>query len=360
MNNFEIDYYNVLDVPRNATKEDILKNYRKLATKLFPFRDVDHTPKNYKNTSSHMTGLPLGRQWEYINMACDILGDDLRRSIYDRFGESGLLNGTYLTDGYFPPYQYHGNHMKVYHNVFGSYSPFSQIIDAIASPLPPLHGNKLNGIANKTKDPPIFKRIPIELEDVYNGCVKLMHVWREDFVDENCLRTEKRRKTLTLNIPPGVTAGTSFCFKEEGDRGPTKIPADIIFVVEDVPHILFKRAKQHDIVYVLNISLCQALTGFQFNVKTLDKRDLNISISEVVYPGFVKIIPGEGLPKCTSIGISDADATDVKRCGDLIIEFRIIFPEYLSKDMKELTRKFFAELTIKENEDKINNSTCNN
>ncbi|XP_061389128.1 dnaJ homolog subfamily B member 13 [Musca vetustissima] len=365
MNTFEVDYYNVLNVSRNATKEDILKSYRNLAIKLFPLRDAqnirDVCGKDHENIFTHMSPLPLSRQWKYINMACDILGDDLRRSIYDRFGESGLLQGIYLPDGYFPPYQYHGNHMKVYHTIFGSYSPYSHIIDAIVSPTPPQFGKNANGIGSKIKDPPIFKQILVELEDVFNGCVKLMHVWREEFVDKNKFRTEKRRKTLTLSIPPGVTAGTRFCFYEEGDRAPTKIPADIIFIVEDMPHKHFKRINQHDIIYVHEINLCQALTGFQFIVQTLDKRDLKISISDVVYPGFLKRVIGEGLPKCNALDISGTAApcnSVTKDYGNLIIEFKIIFPSYLTKEMKQLTRNYFAELSIKENEESSKNSTC--
>ncbi|XP_058978789.1 dnaJ homolog subfamily B member 13-like isoform X2 [Musca domestica] len=354
----ELDYYNVLNIPRNATKEDILKSYRKLAIKLFPYRDSqlirDISGKDTDHISTHMSPLPIYRQWEYINMACDILGHDFRRSIYDRFGESALLKGIRLKDGYFPPYQYHGNHMKVYHDIFGKYSPYSDIIDSILVSSTPLIDNKTNGIGYRAKDPPIIKQIPLELEDVYFGCVKLMHVWREELVNAKDFRTEKLKKSLTLNIPPGVTAGTRFCFDEEGDRGPNKIPADIIFIVADAPHRRFQRRNQHDLIYVHEINLCQALTGFQFLVRTVDKRDLKISISEVVNPGFVKIVNGEGLPKCKSLDIVEARVpcrVAPKEHGDLIIEFKI----YLTKEMKQLARRFFTELSSDESKETSKN-----
>uniref|UniRef100_A0A1I8M8T1 Chaperone DnaJ C-terminal domain-containing protein n=1 Tax=Musca domestica TaxID=7370 RepID=A0A1I8M8T1_MUSDO len=110
----------------------------------------------------------------------------------------------------------------------------------------------------------------------------------------------------------------------------------------------FQRRNQHDLIYVHEINLCQALTGFQFLVRTVDKRDLKISISEVVNPGFVKIVNGEGLPKCKSLDIVEARVpcrVEPKEHGDLIIEFKIVFPVYLTKEMKQLARRFFTELS---------------
>ncbi|XP_075167529.1 dnaJ homolog subfamily B member 13 isoform X2 [Haematobia irritans] len=344
----ELDYYNILNVSRNATKEEILLSYRKLAVKLCPYRDIRHE-RDFGaiiqgDQMTHMSPIPLARQWEYINMACDILSNDLRRAIYDRFGEAGLLKGMSLPNGFFPPYQYHGDHMKVYHDVFGSFSPYANVIDSTLGVSLPLYNNSNYGIGVKSKNPPVFKCIALDLEDVYHGCVKLMQVWRQEILDGNEFRMEKRKRTLSLKIPAGVTAGTRFSFNEEGDQHPTKIPSDIIFIVEDKPHKTFKRINQHDLSYSQDINLCQALTGFHFNVITLDKRHLHISISDVVQPGFKKVIPGEGLPKCNDTDGMPLEQGLSKQFGDLIIEFRVKFPQYLTKDMKHLTRNYFAEL----------------
>lgn len=350
MNICELDYYTILNVPRSASKGEITLAYRKLAIRLCPFRDAKHerdfVPLSQENQLTHMSPLSLNRQWNYINMAYDVLGNDLYREIYDRYGEAGLFQGIMLPNGYFPPYQYHGDHMKVYHNVFGSYSPYANIIDALTNP-PPLYTNKDTGIGIRTKDAPVEKTIGLELEEVYNGCVKLMHVWRQEFVDKEETRTEKRKKTLTLNIDVGVTAGTRYCFKEEGDRSPTKIPADIIFIVEDKPHCFFKRTNLHDLVYTYEIDLCQALTGFQFVINTLDRRQLKVSINDVVTPEYRKILPGEGLPKCQAKDIAKALKPlgfQNKEYGDLIIEFKTTFPNYLTREMKTNVRIFFADL----------------
>lgn len=215
--------------------------------------------------------------------------------------------------------------MKVYHNVFGTYSPYCDLIDAVVGKSPPLYCNKETGVGVKTKDSPVIKRIYLELEDIYTGCTKLMHVWRQEFINGDELRTKKRKKTLNLNIPPGVKSGTQFCFMEEGDRFPSKIPSDIIFVVEDKPHPKFKRINQHDIEHIMEIDLSQSLTGLHFTICTLDQRQLRISITDVVHPGYKKVIPSEGLPKFESVGISNVvENTEftTRQYGDLVVKFR--------------------------------------
>ncbi|KAI8127460.1 hypothetical protein FF38_03847 [Lucilia cuprina] len=351
MNISELDYYSVLNVPRDASKEEITLAYRKLAVRLCPFRDLKHqrdfVPLSQESQITHLSPLPLNRQWNYINMAFDILGNDLYRTIYDRYGEAGLFQGILLPNGYFPPYQYHGNHMKVYHSVFGSYSPYANIIDALTTPPPLCSNGGTEGIGVRTKDKAVERLVELTLEEVYNGCVKIMQVWRQEFVDKEETHTEKRKKLLKLNIEPGVTAGTRYCFKEEGDRSPTTIPADIIFIVTDKPHKTFRRENLHDLVYTLEIDLCQALIGFQFVVTGLDKRQLKVSINDVVKPGYVKVLPCEGLPKCKSTNPALAlkpQEFQKNEFGNLIIEFKTKFPDYLNKEMKKCVRNFFTEL----------------
>lgn len=79
MNISELDYYSVLNVPRNASKEEITLAYRKLAIRLCPFRDPKHerdfVPLSQENQLTHMAPLSLARQWNYINMAYDVLGE---------------------------------------------------------------------------------------------------------------------------------------------------------------------------------------------------------------------------------------------------------------------------------------------
>lgn len=89
-----------------------------------------------------------------------------------------------------------------------------------------------------------------------------------------------------------------------------------MFVLKDKPHNIFKRDGS-DVIYPSRIRLREALCGCTVNVPTLDGRTIPIVLKDVIRPGILRKVPGEGLclPK-----------TPEKR-GDLIIELEVIFPE---------------------------------
>ncbi len=68
------DYYEVLGVPRDATPEHVKKAFRKLAMKYHPDR----------NNSGD-----AGEQFKAVNEAYEVLSDQERRAMYDRFGHAG-------------------------------------------------------------------------------------------------------------------------------------------------------------------------------------------------------------------------------------------------------------------------------
>ena len=59
---------------------------------------------------------------------------------------------------------------------------------------------------------------------------------------------------LTINVKPGWKSGTKITFQREGDQAPNKIPADIVFIIRDKPHALFKR-EGSDLKYTAKVSL---------------------------------------------------------------------------------------------------------
>lgn len=72
----EIDYYELLEITRTADKDSIKKAYRKLALKYHPDRNQGDKEAESK--------------FKLINEAYEILSDDEKRSIYDRYGRDGL------------------------------------------------------------------------------------------------------------------------------------------------------------------------------------------------------------------------------------------------------------------------------
>ncbi|KAJ6724968.1 DNAJ-like protein SUBFAMILY B MEMBER 13-LIKE [Salix viminalis] len=72
-----VDYYNILQVDKNAKDEDLKKAYRKLAMKWHP----DKNPNNKKEAEA---------KFKQISEAYEVLSDTQKRAIYDQYGEEGL------------------------------------------------------------------------------------------------------------------------------------------------------------------------------------------------------------------------------------------------------------------------------
>ena len=71
------DYYSILEVPRNASASDIKKAYRKLALKWHPDKNPDCQDDATK-------------KFKEISEAYEVLSDDKKKSIYDKYGKEGL------------------------------------------------------------------------------------------------------------------------------------------------------------------------------------------------------------------------------------------------------------------------------
>merc|ERR1712137_1096705 len=112
-----------------------------------------------------------------------------------------------------------------------------------------------------------------------------------------------------------------------GDEGPHNLPGDLVFVVEEVPHDRFTR-KESNLISTYDITLKEALCGKVFNIQTLDGRFLTTE-TEVVYPGYVHCIQGEGMPILS----------DPTKRGDLILQFNVAWPRKITPKQKKLLTK---------------------
>ena len=72
------DYYDVLGVSRSADGKELKRAYRQLARKFHP--DVNKEPD-------------AEQKFKEISNAYEVLSDDQKKAIYDRFGEDGLKGG---------------------------------------------------------------------------------------------------------------------------------------------------------------------------------------------------------------------------------------------------------------------------
>lgn len=305
-----IDYYAVLGVTRNSSDDEIKKAYRKLALKYHP--DKNKEPGSVE-------------KFKQIAEAYDILSDKKKRAIYDQYGEEGLRGGVPSDAGGFTDgYTFHGNAEKVFRDFFGGSNPFADLLGEpdLANAFGGIHGR-----GRKKQDPPIERELHLSLDEVYHGSTKKMKISRR-VMNEDGHTSSIRDKILTINVRPGWKAGTKITFPQEGDQGPNNIPADIVFVVKDKSHPVFRR-EGNDLVFVAKIPLGKALIGCSIEVPTLDGRLLNIPINDIVHPKYKKSIPGEGMPH----------SKQPSNKGNLNIEFDIQFPEQLTPEKKQLIRQ---------------------
>lgn len=128
---------------------------------------------------------------------------------------------------------------------------------------------------------------------------------------------------LTIDIKPGWKKGTKITFPEKGHEQRGVIPSDLVFIIDEKPHSVFKR-DGNDLVVTQKISLVEALTGYTAQITTLDGRALSIPINAVISPSYEEVVKGEGMPI----------PKDPSRKGNLRIKFNIKFPTKLTAEQK--------------------------
>jgi DnaJ homolog subfamily B member 13 len=120
----------------------------------------------------------------------------------------------------------------------------------------------------------------LSLEEIFHGCVKKMKISRRVLNDDG-YTSSYREKILTITVKRGWKAGTRITFEQEGDQGPNNIPANIVFIVKDKPHPIFRRDGEN-LIFTAKISLALALVGTTIQVPTLDGRLLDLPITDIV------------------------------------------------------------------------------
>lgn len=106
----------------------------------------------------------------------------------------------------------------------------------------------------------------------------------------------RERKVLEVHIDKGMTDGQKIVFNGEGDQEPDLEPGDIIIVLDEKEHPIFRRYNVYDLFMRMEIQLIEALCGFQKSIRTLDDRELVITAlpGEVIKHGDYKAIFNEG------------------------------------------------------------------
>jgi len=137
-------------------------------------------------------------------------------------------------------------------------------------------------------------------------------------------KTKKEREVLEVHIQKGSPDGHKIQFREMADEHPDADAGDVVFVVKQDEHKIFKR-KGADLFIEKDISLVEALCGFETEITHLDGRKLLIKTSpgDIIRPmvkGFDPMADDEGKMEweamegfdCPDIdNVAQADTTDI-------------------------------------------------
>jgi len=126
----------------------------------------------------------------------------------------------------------------------------------------------------------------------------------------------QERKVLEVHIDKGMKGGQRITFSGEADQAPGMVPGDIIIILDEKEHPYFKRTG-NDLFYEATVDLLTALAGGQFSIKHLDDRMLVVNTvpGEVIRPGELKSIVGEGMPSYRH-----------HYKGNIYVQFKVEFP----------------------------------
>ncbi|XVF50199.1 hypothetical protein PTKIN_Ptkin04bG0076900 [Pterospermum kingtungense] len=357
-----VDYYNILKVNRQATDEDLKKAYKRLAMIWHP----DKNPSSKRPEAE--------TKFKLVSEAYDVLSDPIKRQIYDFFGEEALKSGQFppsssyaSTSASYPRgsgHYYNNNQRQQQPNTASfRFNPrnaddiYEELFGAEANGgggasrgnrgfregyFRNNNHNNTNGYGNWSsssssngqmrKAAAVENVLPCTLEELYKGSKKKMRISRDVFdVSGNCRTVEE---ILTIEIKPGWKRGTKITFPEKGNEEPGIIPADVIFVIEEKPHALYKR-DGNDLVINQQITLLEALTGKTLDLITLDGRNLMMPLTDIVKPGAEVVVPNEGMPISKEPG----------KKGNLKIKFDVKYPSRLTTEQKSELRRVLGSVS---------------
>ena len=287
------DYYAVLGVPRSAKAEDIKKAYRKLARKHHP--DVNPGDKAAEE------------RFKDISEAFDVLSDDKKRSVYDRYGfysdqvqqDAGAGAGAGFDFGRFDA----SNFQDVFSEIFTN-----------------LRGRASQTYTQAARGADIEQPIEISFDDAIRGLSANFEVQRSG-----------GREKISVKIPAGVDTGSRIRVAGKGEQGTFGgAPGDLYILTNVGSHPYFKR-KGDNIYCTIPITVPEAALGAKIEVPTIDGK-ARLRIPPGTQSGQQFRLRERGVPSLRAGGAR----------GDQYVEVKITLPKVISEETKELLQQYAA------------------
>jgi molecular chaperone DnaJ len=354
------DYYEILNIPKTASKDEIKTQYRKLALRYHPDRNKASDAEE---------------KFKEISEAYAVLSDDQKRSQYDQFGHAGI-DSRYSAEDIFRGV----NFDEIFRDVGFGFGGFDSIFST-------LFGGRRQRGPQRGQD--LRYDLDITLEQAYAGFAKeieiprsercsecggtgakpgtspkrcsecggtgqIQHVQVIGFMQfsriEPCRKCRGRgeiiekpcsvcrgaglvelHRRINVKIPPGVDNGSQLILRGEGDApnggGQT---GDLYVVINVMPHQVFQR-EDNDLVCHVDVLLSKAMLGGEVEVPTLDG-PARISMPPGTQSGVIFRLRKKGMPGLRFSG-----------SGDELVIIRVKIPTKLSQRQRDLIEELSKE-----------------
>jgi molecular chaperone DnaJ len=355
------DYYEILDVSRDADAEAVKKAYRKLALQHHPDRN---------NGSKEAE-----ERFKEATEAYEVLRDPERRAAYDRFGHAGVKAGAGAGGG-FSGFDF-ADALSIFMRDFGGFGGMEDLFGG---------GRRRSGGRPRGAD--LRVRVPLDLEEVANGAKKTVklrvhepcaecngsgatkgtapvtcdtcsgagevrRVQRSILgqlvsvtpcptcggegqrIGEACRQcggrgVDSREKRIEVEIPPGVSTGDYLTLRGQGNAGQRGGPrGDVIVVLEVEEDARFVR-EGPDLLHELYVTITQAALGAELEVPTVTG-SATVRIGAGTQSGHMLRMRGKGLPQLRG-----------GSRGDLIVRVNVWTPTDLTDAQESLLRQLAA------------------
>lgn len=342
------DFYDTLGVKRDASEKDIRQAFRRLARRYHP----DVNPGNAEAEA----------RFKQINAAFEVLKDADTRKKYDKYGDQwqhadqieemrrqqgarGFAGGNggfagfgggqgFSGRGGSQSYEFTAEDLSDLGGGFGGGSVFE---------------NLFRRSAGRQRGADVESTARISLEEAYQGATRTIEV-REGLETcricggdgqiagatcHACRGTGNAAplKRIEVTIPAGVQSNTRIRVAGRGAPGANGGPSgDLYLNVEVRPHAQFER-RGDDLYIDIDVPVADAALGGEARVPTLKGRALALTIPAGTQGGKVFRLAGQGMPRQGG------------GYGDLHAKVRLVLPESLTEEQRELFERLRATTT---------------
>ena len=363
------DYYETLGVPKSATADEIKKAYRRLARKHHP--DAGGSEEKFKE----------------VGQAYEVLSDKEKRAEYDQFGAyfggnvppgaggpggpGGRPGGARGPGGFQYTNVDMGDMGDLFGNLFGGGMPggatmggpaqartaaqrgrdltyevsltFDEALKGVSTKVdvqrtescPTCHGSGAAPGTSSTTCPVCQGSGHVaQGQGVFSFSRPCPRCGGSGKIIETPCSTCRgkgqvvRAKPVTVQIPAGVTDGGKIRFKGKGESGIGGGPAGDLYVITRIkPHPYFTR-EGADVALELPVTVTEAALGAQLEIPTPSGR-VKLKVAPGTQDGKVYKLPGKGAARLKGNGF-----------GDMKVRVKIVVPDELNAEQKELLKRF--------------------